>query len=789
MNWSLSHFACGSAADFTAWTPGVPATEPWQPATVPGCVQTSSFGLPADEVLVHKNWEQLTWMESRLWVYRTEVETKNAGDGRDGLLTFNGLDYRTRIFVDDICIADHEGMFSRVSITLPAKAGRHVIHLAFLPPELIGAPFAPGSENMPVLNLKARYMKGWDFCPRLPCVGPWDEVTIEQRPTARITDIGVTTRIENAARAEVGVTIHFNRPPGRGTVTAKLASTSMTIPTNGDRTRYTVVVPVTNPVLWWPHTHGKPHLYTLEVVQSDAQGQTGDTITRRVGLRTVHRRPAKNQLPTATPMQLEINGVPVFINGMNLTPFSSLPAEVTPKDYARTLTPMRTAGVNFLRVWGGGLREKAAFYDWCDEHGMLVMQEFPLACQQIARDPDWLDLLEREGRAIARTLASRACVIWWTGGNEHYHFWEAADSGTPLMNGIKDEVRRMFAIDSTDRTWRGGDTIDHPALRLLEGVSREENPGSLYDITSALEDQGDVHGPWNLRLSIGDHRFRDKEFFEHWRTARAHLFSECAVATVAHPETVAQLLGLPDVDALAGLAAPKNDDPLWIAHKAFAAAWDAHPDLWLDIPETERFFGPIPRLTDLLFANHYLQCEAARYMVETLRQRQGHTTGFIWWGANEPFPGLAGCALVDFYGRVKPALRVLASALAPHLLSLAHERCVTRKFRGDLVFTNSLPVRFTGRYEVIVAWSRSAEIVDTYTGRIDADGYSVVRLLELVPVPLRDTEPLNIRLRLFDGNNTSAVLTKQYNLFDDSSSSPLASLLSQADQPVENFFL
>jgi len=783
MNWSLTHVACADLAAYLAWTPAAPVTEPYRPATVPGAVQTSSFGLPYTELLLRQNWERVAWMEARLWVYRAEFATPAAANA--WLLTFKGLDYRTRLFVNGEFVADHEGMFSTVEIPLPTVA-RHVVHLAFLPPALLGAPFAPGQETGTVLNLKARYMKGWDFCPRVACVGPWDEVLLAPRPAVRIHDVGTSTRLDNTARAHVAVVVHFNQPPGRGTLSVELGGVTHAIPT-GARTRYTVALQIENPVLWWPHTHGTPHLYDLHVVLLAADGSVTDTAERRVGLRSVRRRPAIGQLPTATPLQLEINGVPVFLNGMNLTPFSSVPAEVTPSAYARILAPLREAGVNFLRVWGGGLREKAAFYDWCDEHGLLVMQEFSLACQLIARDADWLELLERESRAIARTLASRACVVWWTGGNEHYHFWESADSGTPIMNSIRDEVIRLFDIAPDDRLWRGGDASDHPALRLLEGVSTEENPGSLYDITSALEDQGDVHGPWNLRLPISDHRFRDKEFFTHWRTARAHSFSECAVSAAAHPETVAQILGLPDTATLHTLPVPSRDDPLWVAHKAFHAAWDQHPDLWFDIPETERYFGPLANLGDALFANLYLQCEAARYMVETIRQRQGHTTGFIWWGANEPFPGLGGCALVDFFGRVKPAVRVLAASLAPHLLSLAYERCVTRKFRADLVFTNSLPERFRGTYTVTVAWSDSPSSIDTYTGHIDAAGYSVVRLAELIPVTLRPDAPLVVRLTLLDASG-STPLSKQH-LFFAESETPLAKLLARSTEPVESFFL
>lgn len=36
----------------------------------------------------------------------------------------------------------------------------------------------------------------------------------------------------------------------------------------------------------------------------------------------------------------------------------------------------RAAGLNLIRVWGGGITERRAFFEACDELGIFVMQEF-----------------------------------------------------------------------------------------------------------------------------------------------------------------------------------------------------------------------------------------------------------------------------------------------------------------------------------------------------------------------------------------------------------------------------
>jgi len=37
------------------------------------------------------------------------------------------------------------------------------------------------------------------------------------------------------------------------------------------------------------------------------------------------------------------------------------------------------AGYTYMRIWGGGLVEDQLFYDLCDEYGIMLQQDFPLA--------------------------------------------------------------------------------------------------------------------------------------------------------------------------------------------------------------------------------------------------------------------------------------------------------------------------------------------------------------------------------------------------------------------------
>ena len=65
----------------------------------------------------------------------------------------------------------------------------------------------------------------------------------------------------------------------------------------------------------------------------------------------------------------------------------------------------KNMGANFLRVWGGGLFEKKALYDQCDKCGILVTQDFLMACGEYPDREQWfIDLLTEESEYATKYL-------------------------------------------------------------------------------------------------------------------------------------------------------------------------------------------------------------------------------------------------------------------------------------------------------------------------------------------------------------------------------------------------
>ena len=70
----------------------------------------------------------------------------------------------------------------------------------------------------------------------------------------------------------------------------------------------------------------------------------------------------------------------MFAKGVNWIPDDHFVTRITAEQLDRRLDQAVQANVNLVRVWGGGIYESEDFYSACDERGMLVWQDFLLAC-------------------------------------------------------------------------------------------------------------------------------------------------------------------------------------------------------------------------------------------------------------------------------------------------------------------------------------------------------------------------------------------------------------------------
>ena len=337
------------------------------------------------------------------------------------------------------------------------------------------------------------------------------------------------------------------------------------------------------------------------------------------------------------PATLKQNGRRIFCKGSNIVCTRIFPGEMTKEVYERLLTLVKDANMNMLRIWGGGFVNKESFYDLCDEMGIMIWQEFPLACNEYPDDDAYLRVLEKEARAIIRRLRTHPCLSLYCGGNELFNVWS-----------------RM--------------TDQHHALRLLDSLTYTEDRFTPFIMTSPLN--GMAHGGY----SNYDGKEECMQMY-----ARSHntAYTEFGCGGVSDVEQLKWELTEEEFENLT------PGDPVWIAHHNFSE-WRPGQEVFRDI---NYYFGGYKDIPDLSEKSQFLQAMSYRSNFEEMRRQWPHCSMALNWCFNEAWPMICSLGIVSFPDKPRPSYFTVKEALRTSLVSL---KVPSQKFEGGQYFTGEV---------------------------------------------------------------------------------------------------
>lgn len=635
LRWQLGHHANADALPLE-----------WIDAEVPGAVQL-------DYARAHQwppywqadHFTQYRWMEDTHWTYQTRLDPPPLPHSHRLLFHSGGIDYRASIRLNGTLLHEHEGMFTPVEIDLTdrAKSGDLLTVTIAPAPKLPGAP--PGRWEAD-RTCKPPCAYGWDWHPRLIPLGIWRPTGLLIRPAFHLRSLDARATFDTdmiEARLRLAVELSL---PGRGQLEITLLDPDgHPLFTNSlgfeesafqdNRLHWSKSIPF--PKLWWPNGHGPQHLYTLHVRLLGLQGEELDHLSRRIGFRRIRLimhegswdLPATSGIPASRrhpPTTLEVNNRPIFAKGTNWIPPSIFPGTINHGTYLPLLRMARNAHFNLIRCWGGGIINPTEFYDLCDELGLLVWTEFPLAC--LPYDTDWdspyLLTLDQESRSIIQRVRGHACHALWCGGNELFNSWS-----------------RM-----TDQS---------PALRLLHRNCTELDPTTPFLPTSPL--MGMVHGDYRFRTPSGSEVFSIYAPLAGTVTA----YPECGVPGPTSPDHLRTFI--PQHHLF-----PPRPGTAWESHHAFNA-WDADPQTWLMPAVLEHYFGPPSSLEELCECGQLLQAQGYKCFYEEARRQKPVCAMALNWCYNESWPCAANNSLIHWPAHPKPAYFAVAASCRPTIAS------------------------------------------------------------------------------------------------------------------------
>ena len=94
------------------------------------------------------------------------------------------------------------------------------------------------------------------------------------------------------------------------------------------------------------------------------------------------------------PITVELNNRRIFCKGSNWVNPELFWGEITKERYEELIRLAKECHMNIFRMWGGAGTPKESFYDICDREGILLWQEFMLACNEYIDVGNYMQTLE-----------------------------------------------------------------------------------------------------------------------------------------------------------------------------------------------------------------------------------------------------------------------------------------------------------------------------------------------------------------------------------------------------------
>jgi beta-mannosidase len=518
---------------------------------------------------------------------------------------------------------------------------------------------------------KAPHMYGWDIMPRALSAGIWRPMRILYLPDERIDDAYLETldiaQGRNAATLNLHYTARLRGHPHDDYELLLEASCGEASFSRRRRILYgagSCRFDVPNPLLWWPRGRGDQNLYdcTLSLLH---KGEKLDEVHFPLGIRTVSlERTEVTDEAGRGEFCFYVNGERLFVLGTNWVPLDAYHSrDIQRVDAAMDL--VQEIGCNMIRCWGGNVYESDRFYDLCDRMGVLVWQDFSMACAVYPQDEAFQETLRREAVKVVRRLRQHPCVALWAGDNEcDYSYLWGAGGVDPNTNVL---TRKTL-----------------PEVLRNEDQRRPYLPSSPYIAPGAVA-TGTEYLPEN-------HLWGPRDYYksEFYRTALCHFASEIGYH------------GCPDADSIRQFLTPEavwpyKDNPEWLLHGTSPIPgvnlFDYRVELMAN--QVRVLFGTVPDdLESFVYASQSSQAEAMKFFIETFRSQKWRRTGIIWWNILDGWPQFSD-AVVDYYFRRKRAYATIRRSQTPLCMILREPEEGEQEIVICSDLRDRVPVRFT----------------------------------------------------------------------------------------------
>lgn len=621
------------------------------PARVPGNVEIDLLDAGIIEnPETGSNVYQLRTYETCQWWYHRKFKQPEIPAGHKVILHFEGIDCIADIWLNNEKIGRAENMFIEhqfdvtsllkevnelfVNIYSPILEGRKYQR------EFWGVRYdALGGESVHIR--KAAHAYGWDILPRIVSAGIWKDVKLEIIPPTHFKAVYWVTKAVNVEHRTASLYVDWEFATERLNVddlvlSITISNERQTVFDKSFKIYSTVfrhrINDLENIELWWPRGCGEASLYDAVLQILDPNGNVLAENKQRIGIRTarlINTDASTRDQPGE--FVFEINQEKIFVKGTNWVALDALHSR--DKQHIRPCVDMLVdLNCNMIRMWGGNVYEQDAFYDLCDEHGIMVWHDFMMGCTMYPQNKGFLQKIEEEAAKAISRIRRHPSLVLWAGNNENDVSLEW-DNDQPHIDPNTDIISRQ----------------------LLPGMVRRLDPKTPYLPSSPY---------------ISSEAFRlagnriDQDY-----APEQHLWGPRGYYKAAYyTENIAKF-----VSEIGYHGCPNRESLERMFDKDFVYPWTNKTDfIWNDQWQTKAVrshpyatetikrndlmtnqiscvFTEVPNDLDrFIQASQIIQAEAKKYFIEFWRMNKGERNGILWWNLRDGWPVISD-AIVDYY--------------------------------------------------------------------------------------------------------------------------------------------
>jgi beta-mannosidase len=567
------------------------------------------------------NEKACRWVCDLDWIASRSFDLPGGEIGEGWYLDIDNLDTAASIAINGVEVLRAKNCFRRYrpDISGALKAGQNEIAITFHSNVAAAAaeqarqpffiPYHAGNSPIPHGNMlrKPQCHFGWDWNLAVPPFGIYGSLALKRMKTARIEAITIEQVHRPGGAVELLAKVHLHAArPGITTFSFQWMDPSgreigrQVVSVNaepGEAVAEARLV-IESGELWWPNGSGRQPLYSLLV------SHEGEHHARRFGLRSIELVTPPDE--GGSRFAFKVNGREIFCRGANWIPADALPSAATPARIEKLLRAARDANMNMIRVWGGGFYESEAFYDLCDELGLLVWQDAMFACHLYPSTPDFLGEVRAELAYQARRLQHRACIALWCGDNE------LIGALTWFKESIADRDRYLVNYDRLNRA--------------VEETIRNADPGANWWPSSPSPGPLSFGDAWHDDGSGDMHVWavwHEGKPFEHYRDLKPRFCSEFGFQSYPSMNVVRRFAKASDWNISA---------PVFEAHQKNAGG---NARITETMFRNFRFPKDFPNFVYLSQIQHGLAMKTA---VDSWRASKPHCMGTLYWQLNDTWP-------------------------------------------------------------------------------------------------------------------------------------------------------